>query len=73
MLEPGFWDDQDSAQKVISESNALKDVVGDYTELTDEQENLEMTLELLREESDAEMQEDLGSELKEFKKETGSI
>ena len=67
MLEPGFWDDQDSAQKVISESNALKDVVGDYTELTDEQENLEMTLELLREEFDAEMQEDLGDELKEFK------
>ncbi|SRR4051794_16139646 len=67
MLEPGFWDDQDNAQKVISESNALKDVVGDYTELTDEQENLEMTLELLREEFDAEMQEDLGNELKEFK------
>ncbi len=67
MLEPGFWDDQEKAQKVISESNALKDVVGDYTELTDEQENLEMTLELLREEFDAEMQEDLGNELKEFK------
>lgn len=67
MLEPGFWDNQENAQKVISESNALKDVVGDYTELTDEQENLEMTLELLREEFDAEMQEDLGNELKEFK------
>ncbi len=68
MLEPGFWDNQDSAQKVISESNALKDVVGEYTELTDEQENLEMTLELLREENDEEMQEDLGVELKGFKK-----
>jgi peptide chain release factor 2 len=68
MLEPGFWDNQESAQKVISESNALKDVVGEYTELTDEQENLEMTLELLREENDAEMQEDLGAELKGFKK-----
>jgi peptide chain release factor 2 len=67
MLEPGFWDDQDGAQKVISESNALKDVVGDYTELNDAQENLEMTLELLREEFDEEMQEDLGTELKEFK------
>ncbi|WP_212391128.1 MULTISPECIES: peptide chain release factor 2 [Sporosarcina] len=67
MLDPQFWNDQDSAQKVISESKALKDIVGDYTELTDEQENLEMTLELLREEFDAEMQEDLGAELKEFK------
>lgn len=67
MLEPEFWNDQDSAQKVISESKALKDVVGDYTELTDEQENLEMTLELLREEFDAEMQEELGADLKAFK------
>jgi peptide chain release factor 2 len=67
MLEPEFWNDQDSAQKVISESNALKDVVGDYTELTDEQENLEMTLELLREEFDEEMQEELGTDLKAFK------
>ncbi|WP_342515322.1 peptide chain release factor 2 [Sporosarcina sp. FSL K6-1522] len=67
MLEPGFWDNQDSAQKVISESNGLKDVVGDYTELTDTQENLEMTLELLREEFDEELQEELGTELKEFK------
>jgi len=68
MLEPGFWDSQDGAQKVISESNALKDVVGEYTELTDEQENLEMTLELLREENDEEMQAELGVELKGFKK-----
>ena len=68
-----FWNDQDSAQKVISESKALKDVVGDYTELTDEQENLEMTLELLREEFDAEMQEELGADLKAFKVESGSI
>ncbi|MFS0575467.1 peptide chain release factor 2 [Sporosarcina sp. 179-K 3D1 HS] len=67
MLEPGFWDDQDSAQKVISESNGLKDIVGDFNELNDEQENLEMTLELLKEEFDAELQEELGSELKEFK------
>lgn len=68
MMEPGFWDDQDAAQKVISQSNALKDVVGEYHELSETQENLEMTLELLREEADEELQEDLISELKEFKK-----
>ncbi|MEK3935434.1 peptide chain release factor 2 [Sporosarcina sp. FSL W7-1349] len=67
MLEPGFWDDQDAAQKVISESNGLKDIVGDFNELNDEQENLEMTLELLKEEFDADLQEELGTELKEFK------
>ncbi|WP_339254944.1 peptide chain release factor 2 [Sporosarcina sp. FSL W8-0480] len=68
MLEPGFWDNQDSAQKVISESNALKATVGSFHELNDTQENLEMTLELLREEADEELQEELGKELKEFKK-----
>jgi len=68
MLEPGFWDDQDSAQKVISESNALKSTVGDFNELNDTQENLEMTLELLKEEADEELQEDLAAELKVFKK-----
>lgn len=68
MLEPGFWDNQDSAQKVISESNALKASVGSFHELSDTQENLEMTLELLREEADEELQEELVSELKEFKK-----
>ncbi|KXH79742.1 peptide chain release factor 2 [Sporosarcina sp. HYO08] len=67
MLEPGFWDDQDAAQKVISESNGLKDIVGDFVALNDTQENLEMTLELLREEFDADLQEELGEELKEFK------
>lgn len=68
MLEPGFWDSQDAAQKVISESNALKDIVGEYNELNDTHENLEMTLELLREENDEELQEELFSELKVFKK-----
>ncbi|CAM3300992.1 peptide chain release factor 2 [Filibacter tadaridae] len=67
MLEPEFWNNQDEAQKIISESNGLKDVVGDYTELNDVQENLEMTLELLKEEFDEEMQEDLSTELKEYK------
>lgn len=66
MLEPSFWDDQDHAQKIISESNALKDVVGEYTDLIETQENLEMTLELLREEADEELQIELGTELKEF-------
>jgi len=68
MLEPGFWGDQEAAQKVISESNALKSTVGDFNELNDTHENLEMTLELLKEEADEELQEDLVAELKDFKK-----
>jgi len=68
MSEPGFWDDQDIAQTVISESNVLKDVVENYMGMNDAQEDLEMTLELLREEFDEEMQDELGTDLKAFKK-----
>ena len=57
---------QQNAQKVITESNALKAIVEEYNDLVDIQENLEMTLELIKEEPDEELQEELGSELKEY-------
>ncbi|MET4560735.1 peptide chain release factor 2 [Lysinibacillus parviboronicapiens] len=66
MLEPGFWDDQQGAQVVINEGNGLKAIVNEYKELVDTHENLDMTLELLREEPDEELQEELGKELVEF-------
>ncbi|MGE7982897.1 peptide chain release factor 2 [Solibacillus sp. NPDC093137] len=66
MLEPEFWNDQNGAQAIINESNGIKAVVNEYKELVDTQENLEMTLELLREEPDTELQEELGKELTEF-------
>lgn len=66
MLEPGFWDDQQSAQVVINEGNALKAIANEYKDLVETHENLDMTLELLREESDEELQEELGKELAEF-------
>ncbi len=66
MLEPEFWNDQNGAQAIINESNGIKAVVNEYKELVDTQENLEMTLELLREEPDEELQEELGKELAEF-------
>ncbi|ETT87852.1 peptide chain release factor 2 [Viridibacillus sp. FSL H8-0123] len=66
MLEPEFWNNQQQAQNIINESKGLKEVVNEYKELEDTQENLEMTLELLREEPDEELQDDLTVELKEF-------
>ncbi len=68
MADPTFWDNQETAQKVIAESNVLKEVVEGYTELTDVQDNLEMTLELLREEADEELHVELVDELKAFMK-----
>jgi len=66
MLEPGFWDDQQGAQVIINEGNVLKAIVNEYKDLEETHENLDMTLELLREEPDEELQEELGNELAEF-------
>ncbi|MDZ5471985.1 peptide chain release factor 2 [Bacillus sp. 31A1R] len=66
MLHPNFWDNQQAAQVVISESNALKDQVHVFHEMYETYENLELTYELVREEDDQELREELVSELKEL-------
>ncbi len=66
MADPSFWNDQETAQKVINESNGLKEIVDDFNELSEAQENLEMTLELLREEYDEDLQNELTEELQPF-------
>ena len=68
MLDPNFWDDQQAAQVVINESNQLKNIVNEYQELVGTHENIDMTLELLREEHDEDLQAELGEEVGEFKK-----
>ena len=66
MLMPDFWNDQNGAQAVINEANGIKAVVNEYNDLLSTQENLEMTLELLREEPDEDLQGELESELASF-------
>lgn len=61
MTAPDFWDNQQSAQKVIDEVNGLKDVVERFDEHSATLENLEVSYELVKEEAD----EDLRSELEE--------
>jgi peptide chain release factor 2 len=68
MAAPDFWDDQQAAQTVISEANALKDLVGEFTDLNDTYENLEVTYELLKEEPDEDLQKELVQEVKELTK-----
>ncbi|MGE6257368.1 peptide chain release factor 2 [Heyndrickxia sporothermodurans] len=63
MLEPNFWNDQQAAQTVINEANGLKDMVNEYKDLLESQENLELTYELVKEENDPELAQDLESEL----------
>nr|WP_230200251.1 peptide chain release factor 2 [Bacillus niameyensis] len=66
MLEPGFWDDQQTAQTIINEANSLKDLVNEYNELSEIQENLELTHELVKEESDPDLELELEAELKQL-------
>ncbi|MBS4213152.1 MULTISPECIES: peptide chain release factor 2 [Neobacillus] len=66
MLHPDFWNDQEMAQKVISEANGLKDQVHEFYELNESFENLEVTYELVKEESDAELQAELEEELQQL-------
>ncbi|MEK5485217.1 peptide chain release factor 2 [Lysinibacillus sp. FSL M8-0355] len=73
MLEPGFWDDQQGAQVTINEGNGLKAIVNEYKDLVETHENLDMTLELLQEEPDEELQEELGKELAEFQQKMGDF
>lgn len=61
MAMPGFWDDQESAQKVINESNDLKNKYDSFMKLSDGVEEYQLMLEMVEETND----EDLKSELNE--------
>lgn len=64
MSNPEFWNNQNAAQVVINEANTLKEPVGQFHELSENYENLQLTYELVKEEPDAELQAELGSEVK---------
>ncbi len=66
MLDPDFWNDQQEAQKIINESNSLKEMVNVYHDLSSTQENLELTYELVKEEDDSELEGELEKELTDF-------
>lgn len=53
MAAPDFWDDNERAQKVIAEMNAIKGSVEQLQELSQEFEDLELMAQLAEEESDA--------------------
>lgn len=66
MLDPSFWNDQQKAQTLINESKALKDTVNEFYSLASEQEDLEMTHDLLKEEMDDELLVDLDESMKAY-------
>lgn len=47
MIAPDFWEDNDAAQKTISELNAVKTLVDTMTKLDTQYEDLQVMLELI--------------------------
>ncbi|WMT40655.1 peptide chain release factor 2 [Paenibacillus sp. D2_2] len=52
MAAPDFWDDNDKAQALIAEMNAVKSSVDQYNTLQQEYDDIEMMAELAEEEND---------------------
>lgn len=59
MAEPDFWNDNEAAQKVIDESNALKAKYENFMSIATLHEDSEVLLEMLQEEDDEDMQVEL--------------
>lgn len=59
MGEPGFWDNTETAQKLINETNSLKEKYQQFHQLSEELDELTVMFELQQEEYDAEIQEEL--------------
>ncbi len=73
MSAPDFWDDNERAQKMIGELNAIKSVVDRYQKLQSDCDDLLLMQELIEEEGDAGLAEDwsqgvnkLASDLDQF-------
>ncbi|MDF9758897.1 peptide chain release factor 2 [Peribacillus simplex] len=63
MTHPDFWNDQQKAQTVINETNALKEQVNQLSDLNESYENLDLTYELVKEENDEELLAELEEEI----------
>lgn len=67
-LEPNFWEDSELAQKIIGQSNDLKNYVDKYDDLKLKIEDSELLIELLNEMDDEETFEDLIKNIDELEK-----
>src|SRR5699024_3317146 len=57
-----FWDDKKKAEKVIAETNRLKQYVNQLDELDKQMDNLFVSYELVKEENDHELFEEMEKE-----------
>ncbi|WDH82229.1 peptide chain release factor 2 [Paenibacillus urinalis] len=64
MSAPDFWDDNDKAQALISEMNAVKGSVDQYKKLQQEYDDASMMIELAEEEGDESIAAEIGETIK---------
>jgi len=72
MSEPGFWDDNVAAQKVIDENNALKAAFESFHEISDQYDELEVMLEMQQDDFDPDMQLELEEQVEVLKEKISS-
>ncbi|WP_211749580.1 peptide chain release factor 2 [Paenibacillus sp. Marseille-Q4541] len=68
MSAPDFWDDSDKAQALISEMNAVKGSVDEYSKLQQEYDDATMMIELADEEGDEDIAAEVGETVKSLVK-----
>ncbi len=61
MAAPDFWDDNDAAQQVINELNAVKSSVDQYARLQQEYDDISVMLELAEEEGDDSLEAEIAA------------
>jgi peptide chain release factor 2 len=66
MTEPTFWDNAQKAQAQINEANVMKEVYTSFKQLEEKQEELELMLEMVKEEEDADLEKELERESATF-------
>ncbi|GBG96349.1 peptide chain release factor 2 [Lactococcus termiticola] len=69
MAQPDFWNDQAAAQKVIDESNVLKQKHDNFVSMASLLEDSQVMLEMLQEEPDEDMQAELEENVERLEKE----
>lgn len=71
MAEPGFWDNSETAQQLINETNVHKEKYQQFHQFADELEELEIMSEMQQEEYDADTQLELEERLNGLKEKLG--
>lgn len=66
---PDFWNDPEAGQKIMQEKKRLESKVTHYDELAGKMDDLEVMIELAKEESDADLEQDIVDTLAEINKE----